>query len=179
MNVSAEFDQQGCYSYKKIITVTIPILLSMLMEHVIGLTDTAFLGRVSEVALGASALGTVYFLAFFVLGTGFSFGAQILIARRNGQKHYRKTGHICYAGGFFLIIFSVLLMLAIKYLSPVLLPYLIQSQEIRKATAEYLDWRIYGLFFAFVAAIFRAFYVGIAQTRILTYSSIAMVLSNV
>ena len=66
-------------------------------------------------------------------------------------------------------------MLAIKYLSPVLLPYLIQSQEICMATAEYLDWRIYGLFFAFTAAIFRAFYVGIAQTRILTYSSIAMV----
>ncbi|MBO5992345.1 MAG: hypothetical protein J6R00_11895, partial [Lentisphaeria bacterium] len=58
-----EFDKQGCYSYRKIAFVTIPILLSMLMEHIIGMTDTAFLGRVSEVALGASALGSVYFLA--------------------------------------------------------------------------------------------------------------------
>ena len=88
--MAAEFDSRGCYSYRKIGTVTIPILLSMLMEHVIGLTDTAFLGRVSEVALGASALGTVYFLAFFVLGTGFCFGAQILIARRNGEKNFKK-----------------------------------------------------------------------------------------
>ena len=63
----AEFDRKGCFSYKKIYAVTIPILLSMLMEHIIGMTDTAFLGRVSEVALGASALGTVYFLIFFVL----------------------------------------------------------------------------------------------------------------
>ena len=88
MKIFNEFDKQGCYSLKKIVTVTLPILLSMLMEHIIGMTDTVFLGRVSEVALGASALGTVYFLAFFVLGSGFSFGAQILIARRNGEKKF-------------------------------------------------------------------------------------------
>ena len=107
-----EFDKHGCYSLKKIIAVTLPILLSMLMEHIIGMTDTAFLGRVSEVALGASALGTVYFLAFFVLGSGFSFGAQILIARRNGEKNFKNIGEICYAGGFFLLIFSLLLCFA-------------------------------------------------------------------
>lgn len=179
MDTMVEFDAKGCYSCKKICSVTVPILLSMLMEHIIGMTDTAFLGRVSEVALGASALGTVYFLAFFVLGTGFSFGAQILIARRNGEKKFRKTGQICYAAGFFLVIFSLLLMLAVRYFSPVLLPYIIRSRDVCNATIEYLDWRAYGLVFAFITAIFRAFYVGIVRTRILTYSSIAMVLSNI
>ncbi|MBR2364429.1 MAG: MATE family efflux transporter [Lentisphaeria bacterium] len=174
-----EFDEKGCYTYRKICAVTLPVLLSMLMEHIIGMTDTAFLGRVSEVALGASALGTVYFLAFFVLGAGFSFGAQILIARRNGQKDYSNIGPICYAGGFFLAVFSILLMFLLKYFSPVILPYMIRSEEICKATMEYLNWRIYGLFFAFISAMFRAFYVGIANTGILTYSSIAMVLVNI
>ncbi|MBR2873194.1 MAG: MATE family efflux transporter [Lentisphaeria bacterium] len=179
MEKTVEFDAKGCYSYKKISAVTLPILVSMLMEHVIGMTDTAFLGRVSEVALGASALGMVYFLAFFVLGTGFSFGAQILIARRNGEKEFAEIGKICYAGGFFLLVLSLILILGIKFLSPVFLPHLIQSPAICKATIEYLDWRVWGLLFVFGSAIFRAFYVGIAQTRILTYSSIVMVLSNI
>ena len=174
-----EFDSKGCYSYSKIWAVTIPILLSMLVEHVIGMTDTAFLGRVSEVALGASALGSVYYLAFFVIGSGFSFGAQILIARRNGERNYRRTGQICYAGGFFLTILALLLMAGVKYLSPEILPLMVKSDDVCKATIEYLDWRAYGLLFSFVAGIFRAFYVGIARTKILTYSSIAMVLSNV
>ena len=104
MKQFAEFDEKGCYSFKKICVVTLPILLSMLMEHIIGMTDTAFLGRVSEVALGAAALGSVYFLAFFVLGTGFSFGAQILIARRNGEKNFAKIGSICRASGLFLVV---------------------------------------------------------------------------
>ena len=56
---------------------------------------------------------------------------------------------------------------------------MIRSKDVCAATIEYLDWRSYGLFFVFVTAIFRAFYVGIAQTRILTYSSIIMVLSNI
>ena len=157
MNTAAGFDEKGCYYYKKITAVTLPILLSMLMEHLIGMTDTAFLGRVSEVALGASALGMVYFLAFFVLGTGFSFGAQIIIARRNGEKNFDKIGEICYASGFFLILLSLLLVVLIKCFSPSVMPYLVQSPEISKATCEYLDYRTWGLVFAFGAAIFRAF----------------------
>ncbi len=179
MKKIAEFDEKGCYSFKKICVVTLPILLSMLMEHIIGMTDTAFLGRVSEVALGAAALGSVYFLAFFVLGTGFSFGAQILIARRNGEKAFGSIGEICYAGGFFLVILSLILVALIKFLSPVFMPYMIKSPEICKATIAYLDWRTYGLFFAFATAIFRAFYVGIARTAILSISSVAMVLANI
>ena len=49
---------------KQIWTIAYPILISLLMENMIGLTDTAFLGRVGEVELGASALGSVYYLVF-------------------------------------------------------------------------------------------------------------------
>ena len=38
------------------------------MEHMIGLTDTAYLGRVGEVELGASALAGVYYLVIYMLG---------------------------------------------------------------------------------------------------------------
>ena len=54
------------------------------MEQLIGMTDTAFLGRVGEIELGASAIAGVYYLAIFMMAFGFSIGAQILIARRNG-----------------------------------------------------------------------------------------------
>ena len=42
------------------------------MEHMIGLTDTAYLGRVGEVELGASALAGVYYLVIYMLGFSFS-----------------------------------------------------------------------------------------------------------
>ena len=36
------------YTYKKIWLIAYPILISLLMEQMIGMTDTAFLGRVGE-----------------------------------------------------------------------------------------------------------------------------------
>ena len=70
------------------------------MEHMIGLTDTAYLGRVGEVELGASALAGVYYLVIYMLGFGFSVGAQVLMARRNGEgsisgsaRFSRKAGY--------------------------------------------------------------------------------------
>ena len=73
------------YSNKEILKITFPVMMSLLMEHLIGLTDTAYLGRVGEVELGASALAGVYYLVIYMLGFGFSVGAQVLIARRKGE----------------------------------------------------------------------------------------------
>ena len=44
------------FTNRQILKIAGPILVSVLMEHLIGMTDTAFLGRVGEVELGASAL---------------------------------------------------------------------------------------------------------------------------
>lgn len=73
------------YSYSQIWKIAFPVLISTLMEQLIGMTDTAFLGRIGEVELGASALGGIFFVTIFMLGLGFSIGAQILMGRRNGE----------------------------------------------------------------------------------------------
>ena len=39
-----------------------PLMISLIIEHMIGLTDAVFLGRVGDVALGACALGGVYYI---------------------------------------------------------------------------------------------------------------------
>lgn len=44
------------YSFRDLWKVAWPILLSLVMEQMLGMTDTAFLGRVGEIELGAAAL---------------------------------------------------------------------------------------------------------------------------
>lgn len=97
------------YSYKQIWTISYPILISLIMEQMIGMTDTAFLGRVGEIELGASAIAGVYYLAIFMMAFGFSIGAQILIARRNGEGNYKEIGPIFYQGIYFLLAMAVIL----------------------------------------------------------------------
>ena len=49
------------------------------MEQLINLTDSIFLGHVSQIDLGASALAAMYYTAIYMLGFGFSLGAQVVI----------------------------------------------------------------------------------------------------
>lgn len=167
------------YSYGHIWNVAYPILISLIMEQLLGMTDTAFLGRVGEIELGASAIAGVYCMAIFVTGFGFGIGSQIIIARRNGEGKYRETGNIFWHGVYFLIVLAVLVIGLSEMFSPWILGLLIESDEIAAAAMSYVRWRLVGLIFAFVTVMFRAFYIGTTQTRTLTLNSIVMVLSNV
>ena len=167
------------FTNRQILKIAGPILVSVLMEHLIGMTDTAFLGRVGEVELGASALAGVYYLAIFMLGFGFSTGVQIMIGRRNGEGNYTAIGELFNQGFVFQFLLATFIFFATRFGSPLLLRHLIDSPQVYEATLEYMNRRIFGLFFSFTALMFRAFYVGIADTRTLTANSLVMVGTNV
>lgn len=167
------------YSYKHIWKVAYPILISLLMEQLIGMTDTAFLGRVGEVELGASAIAIVYYSILFMLGLGFSVGAQIIIGRRNGEGRFDETGKVFWNGLYFLLGLAFMLILASEAFSPWAMKLLVSSNDIYEAALSYVRWRLPGMVFAFITSIFRAFYIGTTQTKTLTLNSIVMVISNV
>ena len=167
------------YSYRNIWRVAYPILISLVMEQMIGLTDTAFLGRVGEVELGASAIAIVYYMVLFMIGFGFSIGAQIIIGRRNGEGNYKDTGKVFWHGLYFVLALSGILILLSEVFSPWLMRKIVSSDAIYAASLSYVRWRLPGMVFAFTTAMFRAFYVGTTQTKTLTLNSIVMVASNV
>jgi len=153
--------------------------LSLLAQNLIQVIDTAFLGRVGEVELGASALAGVLYIALFTLGFGFSMGSQILIGRRNGEGNYNQIGDIVIQGALFLLIAALLLIPLLRYGAGAWLPALFESADVANAVTEYLEWRAFGIAFAFVNLMFRAFYIGIARTKVLTANAVVMALVNV
>ena len=169
----------GTYSYRNIWKVAYPILISLVMEQMIGLTDTAFLGRVGEVELGASAIAIVYYMVLFMIGFGFSIGAQIIIGRRNGEGRFKDTGKVFWNGLYFVLGLSGIIILLSELFTPWMMKFMVSSTAIYDAALSYVRWRLPGMVFAFCTAMFRAFYVGTTQTKTLTLNSIVMVLSNV
>ena len=167
------------YKNKHILKISYPIFLSLLAQNIIQVIDTAFLGRVGEVELGASALAGIFYIGVFTLGFGYSMGSQILIGRRNGEGNYHQISDIVVQGVLVLIPAAILLIPIMSFISNSWLPYLFDSEEITIAVNKYLDWRFYGLVFAFINTMFRAFYIGIAGTKILTLNAVIMALTNV
>ena len=177
--MSASSMRPATYSNRQIWLIAYPILISLLMEQMIGMTDTAFLGRVGEVELGASAIAGVFYMVIFMVAFGFSIGAQILMARRNGEQAYCEIGRLFYHGIYFQVALAAVMFLLSYFLSPLILERIISSPQVCRAAEDYLHWRVFGAFFSFSAVIFRAFFLATTQTRTLTLNSIVMVLSNV
>ncbi|MDR3795695.1 MATE family efflux transporter [Phocaeicola sp.] len=167
------------YTNKEIWHVTYPIFLGLLAQNVINVTDTAFLGRVGEVALGASAMGGLLYICVYTIAFGFSVGSQILIARRNGEGNYRAVGPVMWQGTAFSFGMAVCLLALMYFSAGPLIRLLITSDSIYEATYEFFVWRIWGFLFAFVNVMFRGLYIGITRTKVLTLNAVVMALVNV
>lgn len=167
------------YTNKEIWRVTYPIFLGLLAQNVINVTDTAFLGRVGEVALGAAAMGGLLYICVYTIAFGFSVGSQILIARRNGEGNYRAVGLVMWQGTAFSFGMAVCLLILMYFSAAPLIRLLITSDSIYGATYEFFTWRIWGFLFAFVNVMFRGLYIGITRTKVLTMNAVVMALVNV
>ena len=167
------------YKYRDIWHIAYPILISLIMQTLINVTDTAYMGRVGEIELGATALVSVYYLTIYMAIFGFSVGAQIFIGRRNGEGNYNKIGDIVIQGVLFLLGVAALFVGLSKWLSPILLSNIVSSKQILTACMDYLDWRIWGLLFSAVSVMCRAFFVGITRTGVLVWNSVILTVSNV
>lgn len=167
------------YSNKEIFRISYPIFLGLIAQNIVNVTDTAFLGRVGEVELGASALAGVCYIALFMIAFGFSQGSQILIGRRNGEKNYGAIGEIFFHGVIFLMLIGVLVFAGVQAFAGDTLRSFLSSPEISDAAIRFLDVRIWGVFFVFPNVMFRAFFVGITRTKVLTANAIVMAVINI
>ena len=167
------------YTNRNIWNVSYPIFLSLLAQNVINVTDPAFLCRGGEVELGASAMGGLYYICAFTIAFGFSTGSQIVIGRRNGEGRYDQIGPVMIQGVFFLLSLAAILFLFSRFFAGDVMRVLISSDAILNATEEFLDWRVFGFFFSFVNVMFRALFIGITRTKVLTLNAVLMAMTNV
>ena len=156
-----------------------PIILGSMAQNLINFTDTAFLGRVGEIALGGGALGGLFYLAVYMLGLGFGQGEQIVVARRYGENKPVEIGAVVNQSFLFLIGLSVFAFVILRYGSVLILDYGVKSEAVHKATMAFLKYRSFGIFFAFVNVVFRSFYIGLGRTKIISYNTFLLAIVNI
>lgn len=166
-------------SVRTIWDIAWPIMLSLAAQNVVNVTDTAFLGHLGEVELGASAIGGLLYVTLYMVGFGFTIGVQILVARRHGERNYPAIGRIFDNSFYFLGITSLIISGLVMLFGPTLLRHFMSSEEIYQASSTFLVYRVLGLFFASAGLLFRSFYTGIAFTKYLSISSAIMASVNV
>ena len=166
-------------SNKEIWSIALPIMLGNMAQTIINFTDTAFLGRLGVIALGASMLAGLFYFVFTTIATGFAIGIQIIIARRFGEGNNGRIGVIFQHGSIFVLILGLILFSILYIFSDHLLLWLIDSPNIYEASLEYIKYRQFGIIFVCFNFLYRALYVGISNTKVITYSTIIMAVVNI
>ncbi len=166
-------------TYKSIWKISYPIIIGLVAQNLMVVIDTAFLGRLGEITLGAAAIGGIFYLCLVMLGTGFSVGTQIMIGRRNGEKKYRNIGRIFDHAVYFMVALALVVFLLVSWLATGFLGWFLSSEAIMEESVVFLSYRRFGLLFGFLNLCFHAFYVGIARTMVLSAGTIIMALINI
>ena len=166
-------------SYREIFRLSLPIIASSAVENITAIINTAFLGHVGAVALGASAVAGIFYLALIMLAFGFGIGVQIIVARRYGEKKIPQIGQIIQQSLLFLVSWGIILTLIFHFWGIPLFRHFVRSGEIFEGVRDYLSFRIWGLSLAYFNIIFRAFYTGIMRTRVVGYYSMILAATNI
>ncbi len=164
---------------REIWSIALPIMLGNMAQTIINFTDTAFLGHLGVVALGASMLAGLFYFVFTTVAAGFAIGIQIIVARRFGERNYGRIGVIFQHGSLFVLLLGMVLFSILYFFSDHLLLFLIDSQNIYEASLDYIKYRQWGIAFVCFNFLYRALYVGISNTKVITYSTIIMAVVNI
>lgn len=91
-----------------ILTMSFPIMLSMLVQALYNIVDSAFVARISEDALTAVTLAFPVQLLMIAVATGTGVGINALLSRRLGEKKQQEADAVPSNGIFLSVCFWVL-----------------------------------------------------------------------
>jgi putative MATE family efflux protein len=164
--------------YNDIWQISWPIMLGSLANTIINFMDTAFVSRVGETELAASAIGGVFYFVLVMLGIAIGIGSQIMIARKAGENKPLEIGNIFDHSVLLLGGLGVFMMVLIFIAGPAFIRAILASEKVADATIVYLQARMWGIIPMMILVATRCLYTGIGRTRIVSYTTGLMMVVN-
>lgn len=104
---------------KLLLSMAVPMMLSMLVQALYNIVDSIFVARVSEDALTAVSLAFPVQTLMIALGGGMCVGVNALLSRALGEKNYKRVNDSAMNGIFLsLLNFIVFLLVGIFAVKP-------------------------------------------------------------
>ena len=165
--------------YKTILTVALPLMVSSFIQAVVLLTDTAFLSRYSTLSFDAAGNAGLIYVTMFMALIGMGDGAQILIARRIGQKNIDAIGRIFGTSIIVHLLLAGILFIFLQLAIPSMLQSYSKYQDLALAQIDFISIRSFALFFAMISLPIQAFFFATGKTWIVLISALITASSNI
>jgi MATE family, multidrug efflux pump len=165
--------------YRTILAMAVPLMGSTFIQSIVLITDSSFLSRYDTVAFDAAGNGGLIYITLFIALVGISDGAQILMARRIGQKKENLLARIFGTS----ILANFLLVLILFGIIQLIIPDLIHSyarhEDVANGQIEYINIRGYALFIAIITLSINAYLLSMGKTIIVFIGAIIIAVSNI
>lgn len=99
---------------KLVFNMSIPMMISMLVQALYNIVDSIFVARLSEDALTAVSLAFPLQTMIIAVGAGTGVGINALLSKSLGEKNHDKANHVAANGGF-LYVLSYLVFLILGF----------------------------------------------------------------
>ncbi|MEW5737898.1 MAG: MATE family efflux transporter [Myxococcota bacterium] len=155
--------------------LALPLALAQMGQALMGLVDTAVLGRVSAEAQAAAGLGNSLTFTVSYFGMGVMLALDPLVAQAVGARDEARARTWLWQGTWLAGVVAVPLMLAVAVLPTLLAPFGVEP-ALAAGAGEYMRWRVPGvpLLLLFIGA--RSYLQGVGRPAATFW---AMVLANI
>jgi len=165
--------------YKTILSVAVPLMVSSFIQSIVLLTDAAFISRYDTSAFDAVGNAGLLYVTLFIALAGMGDGAQIIIARRIGQKQENAISSIFSTSLSVHLIVAIALFLIAQFIVPSALNSIVHHKDLARLQNEFLDIRSHALFFAMITLSIQAFMLAQGKTWVVLISALLTAGSNI
>ena len=125
-------------------SMSLPMMLSMLVQALYNIVDSIFVAKLSEDALSAVSLAFPLQTLIFAVGGGTCVGVNALLSRALGEKDFKKANDVAMNGAFLTVLsYVVFLILGLTVVKPFYVGQLNgTSSPIYGMGVDYPGWHI-------------------------------------
>lgn len=167
------------YSYKDIILLAVPLMVSNFFYTLISFADVVFMKEIGKAEQGAISFVALLYLIFFMISFSYTKGTQIFIARKDGENKQSHIGIIIDNTILVLGIVGFILFFVFHFFSHEILSFFLEKKEVLDAAHDYLEVRKYGFLYGFLGSVFIAYYSGISKVGVLAFAIVMMSITNI
>ncbi len=164
--------------YRDVLTISMPLVLSMMSNTVMAFTDRLFLGWYSITAISAAmpAFMAVFVFQSFFMGVGEYL--NVFVAQYTGSGQSRKVGAIIWQGIYFALAAWVM-MACLYFAAPFIFSLAGHPAAVREQEMIYFRILSMGSGFVLLAVSLSGFYSGRGLTRVLMFVHMTGALVNI
>ncbi|MFT5336051.1 MAG: MATE family multidrug resistance protein [Sphingobacteriales bacterium] len=159
-------------SYSNILAIALPATVSGVVEPIISLVDTAFVGELGKEAIAAVGVGgSLYLLFVWILGQGKS-ALSALVSQHYGRRQLNRVRLLSFWAIITLVGLALLVAILTFIGSTFLLSLYGSSDLVLDVSNQYFQIRIFGLPFTIFYILAFGYFRGVQNTRIAMYTSV-------